>query len=171
MLPPFCMRCGAPATIVVTRIFATHIALLAFLMDLAPSLAGRIWPPIWFFRLRAPMCATHQLHWFKLGMFHLCTFFLLGSLFVAGFILPVWIDADYRTAEQLRGNCGLVIILVLFTWLIATLSLETMSITATAITSAGLRLTGIHPAFVHALEESRIAREGPTKSVTASEST
>src|SRR5262249_14664962 len=139
LLPPLCMRCGAPATTTKRKTFSWSpswiyvlilFGLLPFVI-VALILTRRM-------RIEAPLCAAHQKHWSGRALFlvlGLVGFCAMGLTAMA--LLP---DKP-RGAES--GLSGLLCIGTLFggsLWLIAAAVLQATAIHPTEITERSITL-------------------------------
>jgi rRNA maturation protein Nop10 len=165
-LPKVCMRCGAPAAVILPRKLSWHPEWIGLLMlfvfcflpialvgiILAFALTKRMKVPI-------PLCQAHRRHWVWKNVVGIVGLVLLLTVGGIGLIVLGQTNMPRDTADRLGGIlCGGTFF-GFFLWLIALIILEGRAIKAAEITDRGITLRGVSPVFLQALWEHRQVRK------------
>ena len=157
LLPDVCMFCGEPATVRKQKTFAWHpswvwvlilvnlIVVLIVAMVLTKKMPTRV-----------PVCDRHAGWWTRRTLILLFSFLFMAAACLAGIF---YVDSQPGNAKgDLSGVvCGGGVGLFLV-WLIVAAIYGTRGVRPTEITDRDMKLTGVHEAFIDALQEDR-ARE------------
>jgi hypothetical protein len=157
LLPPLCMKCGAPAAVHKSKTFAWHPPWVAVLI-LAGLLPWAIVAMILTKRMtvRMPFCEQHRNYWgVRAGVIWsgLVFFFLLGIL---GIVLLANADAHRGGPAEVIGPficIGSVVGGLI--WLITVAIMQNLSIRPTEITDRDITLTHVSRDFEDALWDDR----------------
>jgi hypothetical protein len=147
-LPPYCLRCGAPARKRIGKNFAWYppwVNLLIFIGLLPAAIVALVLTKR--MRVEAPMCARHRWHW--AGRILAVLVSLLGIIFLTA-LLVVLAPPDEAGAFFSLGLISGTLLL-----LTGGLILHFTSIRPVEITDRSITLTGVSEEFVEALEEDR----------------
>jgi hypothetical protein len=156
-LPPFCIRCGAPAAGMRSKRFAWHpswigwyiiLGLLCMGLPLIVALILRAFQTKRM-RIKVPLCEQHWNHWQSRQYLIYGGFAILISL---GF-LPFCIPADQVEVglSTLKGLLCLGTLFLGLIWLIVAAMVENEAIHPEEITKKSITLIKVSPKFVDAL--------------------
>jgi hypothetical protein len=153
-LPPVCMRCGAPATVVREKRFTwgpgwlMALLLIGLLCSGPLFLVALVLVPFLLRTMRVPipLCGRHRNHWIPLNVVlygGLATFALLISS-----TITLWAVGG---KGELAGGLCFATFLFLGCWLIPAAVLQTYTIRALEITRESITLAGVAKKFVRVL--------------------
>jgi hypothetical protein len=155
-LPPVCMCCGEPATVLRAKNFSWHPdwVYLLLLLGLLPCLIAALIVTKRM-RIRAPLCEEHKNHWLWRNWFAyggLTGIFFLGVGVIA--LMLTWDDPQ----GQMSGLFGLLCFGLLglgLAWLLAAFVVQNLGIRPIEITDRTITLRRVAPEFVDAVREER----------------
>jgi hypothetical protein len=157
-LPPVCMKCGAPATVLKKKKFSycpSWVGVLILLgligvvlyIVVASALTKRQ-------TVETPLCERHQNYWWKYPLYMTLSFVGLISFGVLAMIVMSFATQGNRNSDGgLVGWTAGVTALSLVLLLIAAAIISSMRIRTTEITERYVRLAGVSPEFADAVEE------------------
>jgi len=160
MLPPICVRCGAPATRYKGVGFSTlsdwfYLIVLFILWPLA-VLASILRQRV---RFLLPVCDAHRNHWRWRRAWLACCFVLvliyLGMLFDAASSIQIERTFAVRALVWIVGPI----------WLLVVLLARMKMVRPNQVTEEGVRLIGVHPKFARAYRAEHTAPERPSAPV------
>lgn len=135
-LPMVCMRCGAPATVVETRIMKWYPFMASFYERKA--------------RLCAPLCAPHRNHWTKRTV----------ATWIAGICIAGFFVGTIFATDRIHGSIFTLTDATAFGFCIAIVTaivaIERSAIRPREITRTHILLSGVCEAFVDAVENAEI---------------
>ena len=133
LLPGVCMFCGAPATVRRRKTFSAMGWLTTTKMV-----------------LRVPACDRHADHWIRQAVILAGTFLVAAALGLMASVL--------KEQGHPRGPLSIIAAVVFFFgWLVLLGVYMSTGVRPTEVTDAFIRLTGVHVAFIEALEAERSA--------------
>lgn len=154
-LPPACMRCGEPSTVVKARTFSWHPSWVYVLL-VAGVLPFLIVALIMTQRIRVlvPLCDAHKNHWLTRNLVIWTSFFGLAVL-GAGSLILMGENGPGRGNDPLPGYlCGGVVVCLII-WVFVAAVLQTTAIRPAEVTDGGVTLIGVGERFVEAVREER----------------
>ena len=167
-LPPICMRCGEPATLVRQKRFSWGpgwVLLLLFVSVILPllfwvalivnaRLLKKMWVPV-------PLCERHRNHWLALQVVLFGGLAILALLFCATIVLWGIMPEPTQGELSLAGWFCFATVTFLVIMVFPAAILQTKVIRPTEITDQSITLTSVAKEFVHRVREERSdARRG-----------
>jgi hypothetical protein len=154
LLPGVCMFCGEAAAERKAKTFSWHPGWV-WVLVLASPLIAFIVAVVLTKRMavRVPVCAEHAGYWVRRNLILLGSFAVVGILCLGGIMYMS--SQPPGPKDDLAGwICGGGIFLFL-AWLIVAAVYSSKGVRPDEITDRYIRLTGVHEAFIDALEEDR----------------
>src|SRR5262249_2768872 len=159
-LPPFCMRCGEPATVVKHKRFSWGPGWLVVLLLVGAVCFG---PLFWIaiilnlilltrMRVAVPLCERHRNHWLTVELVLFGGIGMLVLLFCATVVLFVTTRGPDDPQIEVAGWFCAGTIAFFVAMLFPAAILQTRVIQAAEITNRSITLTGVAKEFVRMVE-------------------